>query len=165
MKSKHFRKDVIIARVIAGVLLIILIALIIFAISLFKDPSGSDKNSQSSQNTQNSQEVTPGTQDTEETQGTENSESTEDVQDTQATENTQTPSDSETESQAPEKKYVKTTTQVRLRKEPNTNCATLDRIDGGTVLLVEETLDGWYKVTHNGQTGYVSADYAKVVEQ
>ena len=162
MKSKHFRKDVILARIIAGLLLIVLIALIVFAIQLFKETSESNKDSQNSQNTQNSQLVTPGTQDTQDTQdvqGTENSQSTEDVQDTQTTEN------SETESQTPEKKYVKTTTQVRLRKEPNTNCATLDRIDGGTVLLVEETLDGWYKVTHNGQTGYVSADYAKVVEQ
>lgn len=159
MKSKHFRKDVILARIIAGFLLIVLIALIVFAISLFKEPSESNKDSQNSQNTQNSQLVTPGTQDTQDIQGTENSQSTEDVQDTQTTEN------SETESQTPEKKYVKTTTQVRLRKEPNTNCATLDRINGGTVLLVEETLDGWYKVTYNGKTGYVSADYAKVVEQ
>lgn len=159
MKSKHFRKDVILARVIAGLLLIVLIALIAFAISLFKEPSGSDGDSQSSQHTQ---DVIPGTQDTENTQGSEDTQSTEN---TQSTEDSQTPSDSETESQSPEKKYVKTTTQVRLREEPNTNCATLDRIDGGTVLLVEETLEGWYKVTYNGKTGYVSADYAKVVEQ
>lgn len=161
MKSKHFRKDVILARVIAGLLLIVLIALIVFAISLFKEPSGSNKDSQSSQNTQNSP-VIPGTQDTEDTQETEGTQSTED---TQGTEDTQQTENSENESQVPEKKYVKTTTQVRLRKEPNTNCATLDRINGGTVLLVEETLDGWYKVTYNGKTGYVSADYAKVVEQ
>lgn len=161
MKSKHFRKDVILARVIAGLLLIVLIALIAFAISLFEGPSGSDKDSQNSQNTQNSQ-VNPGTQDTGDTQETEGSQSTED---TQGTEDTQQTENSENESQVPEKKYVKTTTQVRLRKEPNTNCATLDRINGGTVLEVEETLDGWYKVTYNGKTGYVSADYAKVVEQ
>ncbi len=162
MKSKHFRKDVILARVIAGLLLIVLIALIVFAISLFKEPSGSNKDSQSSQNTQ---DAIPGTQDTQGTEGGQSTEDTQSTEDVQSTENSQNPSDSETESQAPEKKYVKTTTQVRLRKEPNTNCATLDRINGGTVLLVEETLDGWYKVTYNGKTGYVSADYAKVVEQ
>ena len=135
-KSKHFRKDVILARIIAAVLLIVLIAILVFAGSLLSKSPDQDKDSQ---NTQNSQSAKPGPQDSE-------SESEE----------------SETESE--EKLYVKTTTQIKLRKEANTNCATLDRIDGGTVLLVEEVLDGWYKVTYNGQTGYVSADYAKVEE-
>ena len=54
---------------------------------------------------------------------------------------------------------------MRLRAEANTDCATLDRIDGGTKLEVIEKLEGWYKVIHNGQEGYVSATYVEVVEE
>ena len=32
-------------------------------------------------------------------------------------------------------------------------------IPSGSFLLVEEALDGWYKVVYNGAVGYVSADY------
>ena len=64
-----------------------------------------------------------------------------------------------------EKVYVKTTTRIRLREEPNTNCTTLDRINGGIKLEVLETLEGWYKVSYNGKIGYISADYANVVEE
>lgn len=154
-KSKHFRKDVIMARVIAAVALLVLIILLVFVISLFTKPSGSDKNSQDTQNTQNTQDVTPGS----ESQATEP-----DVNiDTESAQETEAESDSEADTDG--KVYVQTTTQVKLRKEPNTECATLDRIDGGTKLEVLETLDGWYKVIHNGQEGYVSATYAEVVEE
>ncbi len=149
-KSKHFRKDVIIARVIAGVLVIVLTALIIFAVSLLTKPSGSDKDTQ---NTQSTQDVSKDSE-------SENLEPDVNI-------DTELESEPETESEAEsdDKVYVKTTTQVKLRKEPNTECATLDRIDGGTKLEVLETLDGWYKVIHNGKEGYVSADYAEIVEE
>lgn len=153
-KSKHFRKDVIIARIIATAVLILVIAILVFAISLFTKPSGSDKNSQ---NTENSESVKPGN---DEFEDTENSEP-----DVNIDSESEADSETDSESEAGDQIYVETTTQVKLRKEPNTNCATLDRIDGGTKLLVLESLDGWYKVSHNGQTGYVSADYAKVVEE
>jgi len=154
-KSKHFRKDVIIARVIAAVLVIVLIAIICLTVSLLSKPSGSDKDTQ---NTQNTQMENPNNQPS-------GSEETPDVSIEPETEGPQATEeepivDSEEDGQV----YVKTTTQVKLRKEPNTNCATLDRIDGGTELLVLETLEGWYKVSHNGQEGYVSADYAQIVE-
>ena len=55
-KSKHFRKDVIMARVIAGVILLVLIVLLVFGISLLTKTSDEDKNSQNSQNTENTQE-------------------------------------------------------------------------------------------------------------
>ena len=113
--------------------------------------SDEDKNSQNSQNTENTQEQEP--------------------------EENQPPSDSQIQDSeigmdenddtvyVPDAVYVKTTTQVRLRKEPNTSCATLDRIDGGTKLEVLETLDGWYKVNYNGQDGYVCATYTEIVEE
>lgn len=150
-KSKHFRKDVIIARVIAGVILLVLIVLLVLGISHLTKSSGDDKNSQNSQNTENTEGIVPGGQDTQE----------------QETEDSQLPSESEETDTTyePDTVYVETTTQVRLRKEPNTSCATLDRINGGTKLEVLETLDGWYKVNYNGQEGYVSASYAEIVEE
>ena len=163
-KSKHFRKDVILARIIAAVLLIVSIALMVFASSLLSKSPDQDKDSQ---NTQNSQSAKPGPQDSEsESEEGESESEVESETETEIESETESESESESESNtnSEEKLYVKTTTQVKLRKEANTNCATLDRIDGGTVLLVEEVLDGWYKVTYNGQTGYVSADYAKVEE-
>lgn len=154
-KSKHFRKDVILARVIAAVLVIVLIAIISLAVSLLTKPSGNDKDTQNTQNTQMETPDTPASE----------SEETPDVSVEPETEGTEATEDEPAvDSEAEGQVYVKTTTQVKLRKEPNTNCATLDRIDGGTQLLVLETLDGWYKVSHNGQEGYVSADYAQVVE-
>lgn len=155
-KSKHFRKDVIMARIIAAVLLLVLILLLVFVISLFTKPSGDDKGTQNTQNTQNTQDVKPGIDESEETEELEN---TEEVQ------NTEPDVGIDSEAEEEDQVYVQTTTQVKLRKEPNTTCATLDRINGGTKLLVLESLEGWYKVTYNGQTGYVSADYAKIVEE
>ena len=155
-KSKHFRKDVILARVIAALILIVLISLICFGISLLSKSSGDDKNSQSSQNTEHTQDFNSEYQNLN-NDDTQNEEVETPVIDTSESEST--------ESESEDKIYVKTTTQVKLRKEPNTNCATLDRIDGGTKLEVLETLDGWYKVIYDGKEGYVSATYAKIVEE
>ena len=166
-KGKHFRKDVIQARIIAGVLLIIIIVLLVLGISRLTKSSNDDKNSQNSQNTEHIQDVLPEHQDTEnldiENPSTENLN----------TENSNTEiqnSEDETEimddtTYEPDKVYIETTVQLRLRKEPNTRCDILDRIDEGTKLEVLETLDGWYKVNYNGKDGYVSATYIRVVEE
>lgn len=156
-KSKHFRKDVIMARIIAGVILLVLIVLLVVGISLLSKSSGNGNGSQNSQHTENEESIGPGGQDTE-GQGTEDQDSQEQDSQPGSDENQDT-------IYVPDKVYVETTTQVRLRKEPNTSCATLDRIDGGTKLEVLETLDGWYKVNYNGQEGYVSATYTKIVEE
>ena len=159
-KSKHFRKDVIIARIIAAAILLALLVLLVLGISLLTKSSGEDKNSQSSQNTQQTENFMPGDEDEQDSETEANSEETTEEQPSEpgVDENDDT-------TYVPDKVYVKTTTQVRLREEPNTNCATLDRIDGGTKLEVLETLDGWYKVNYNGKEGYVSATYAKIVEE
>ena len=154
-KSKHFRKDVILARVIAGVILLVLIVLLVLGISMLTKSSGKDKNTQNSQNTENTEDFVPGNQDTEEEQ----------TSNTETEDSEPGPDENQDTTYVPEKIYVETTTQVRLRKEPNTNCATLDRINGGTKLEVLETLDGWYKVNYNGQEGYVSASYTEIVEE
>lgn len=164
-KSKHYRKDVILARVIAALILILLIAIISLAVSLLTKPSNDGKDTQNTQNTQDVNQGYDESENSEESENTEDVETTEDVDASESETSESEPNvDSESEGDA-EEVYVQTTTQVKLRKEPNTTCATLDRIDGGTKLLVLESLDGWYKVTYNGQTGYVSADYAKVVEE
>ena len=158
-KSKHFRKDVILARVIAGVVLIVVMALLISVVSLLTKESGQDKDSQNTPNTQQSQNVLPQKPDTEEV------DDTEDLVSEEQSESTEVESETDSQPEEEHKIYVKTTTQVKLRAEANTNCATLDRINGGTTLEVLEVLDGWYKVTYDGKVGYVSADYAKVVEE
>lgn len=158
-KSKHFRKDVIMARVIAGIILIVLIVLLVWGISLLTKSSGDDKNSQNSQNTEQTQNDDIGISDTQQ--------DTEDVQIPESEEQSDVsgPDENDDTIYIPDKVYVETTTQVRLRKEPNTSCATLDRINEGTKLEVLETLDGWYKVVYDGQEGYVSATYTKIVEE
>ena len=161
-KSKHFRKDVILARVIAAVVLILLILLIVGVVSLFAKPSGSDKDSQKTQDTQNTQHVQESQDSSLEQQDSEVVEDTQGSTEQQQSESTDPVVDSESEDE--NKIYIKTTTQVKLRAEANTSCATLDRIDGGTTIEVLEVLEGWFKVTHNGQVGYVSATYANVVE-
>ena len=166
-KSKHFRKDVIMARIIAALILIVLIALISLGVSLLTKPSAD--NNKDSQNTHNTQDVNPGNQNSEDLDSEDETQDTEDLSSEENTEDLSTEDsevdDSNDDTDSEEKIYVKTTTQVKLRKEPNTECATLDRIDGDTKLEVLETLEGWYKVSYNGQVGYVSATYANVVEE
>lgn len=165
-KSKHFRKDVIIARIIAALILIVLIALIVTVVSHFTKSSGN----KDSQNTQSTQDVNNGNQDSED-KDTQNSEGQNDPSndnpsnDDPSNEGSNTPQGSEEDTDVVEKVYVKTTARIRLREEPNTNCRTLEGINSGVELEVLETLDGWYKVSYNGKIGYVSADYAKIVEE
>lgn len=48
---------------------------------------------------------------------------------------------------------------LNLRSGPSTQSAKVGAIPGGTVLEAEELSGSWYKVTYNGKTGYVSAQY------
>ena len=50
---------------------------------------------------------------------------------------------------------------VRVRSGPGTNYNQIGSVNSGTSLTVTGKEGNWYKVTYNGQTGYVSADYAK----
>lgn len=161
-KSKHFRKDVIMARIIAAVILLVLIGLILLAVSLLKKNSGEDKNSQSSQNTQNTESLWPEDQYTEE-------EGTEAVPETETEpqeENTPTVDENDDTTYEPEKVYVRIkVSSLRLREEPNTSCATLASIPKGTKLEVIAQEGIWYKVSYDGKVGYVSGTYVEVVEE
>ena len=138
MKKSH-RKDVIIARVIFAVVLLLLIALIVGAVIMIRGHMA-EKSAQESQGvivTENSQEQQP-------------------VVDTQTSE----PEITTEDTQAPNP-VVQTTTGVNLRKEPNTECEVLTVLDQGTMLELIGEEDGWAVVDYQGQIGYVKSEYVQ----
>lgn len=140
MKKSH-RKDVIIARVIFAVVLLLLIALIVGAVIMIRGHMA-EKSAQESQGvivTENSQEQQP-------------------VVDTQTSE----PEITTEDTQAPNP-VVQTTTGVNLRKEPNTECEVLTVLDQGTMLELIGEEDGWVVVDYQGQIGYVKIEYLQEV--
>ena len=140
MKKSH-RKDVIIARVIFAVVLLLLIALIVGAVIMIRGHMA-EKSAQESQGvivTENSQEQQP-------------------VADTQTSEPELTTED--TQALNP---VVQTTTGVNLRKEPNTECEVLTVLDQGTMLELIGEEDGWAVVDYQGQIGYVKIEYLQEV--
>ena len=140
MKKSH-RKDVIIARVIFAVVLLLLIALIVGAVIMIRGHMA-EKSAQESQGvivTENSQEQQP-------------------VVDTQTSE----PEITTEDTQAPNP-VVQTTTGVNLRKEPNTECEVLTVLDLGTMLELIGEEDGWAVVDYQGQIGYVKIEYLQEV--
>ncbi len=54
-----------------------------------------------------------------------------------------------------------TATELNFRDEPSTDGSILTTISQGSVVLVTDTAAGgdWYKITYNGQTGYVKAEF------
>lgn len=53
--------------------------------------------------------------------------------------------------------------KLRLRERPGTDANVLNTLAAGTsVVVLEDAADGWYKISWQGKTGYVSADYLKV---
>ena len=140
MKKSH-RKDVIIARVIFAVVLLLLIALIVGAVIMIRGHMA-EKSAQESQGvivTENSQEQQP-------------------VVDTQTSE----PEITTEDTQAPNP-VVQTTTGVNLRKEPNTECEVLTVLDQGTMLELIGEEDGWAVVDYQGQIGYVKIEYLREI--
>lgn len=140
MKKSH-RKDVIIARVIFAVVLLLLIALIVGAVIMIRGHMA-EKSAQESQGvivTENSQEQQL-------------------VVDTQTSE----PEITTEDTQAPNP-VVQTTTGVNLRKEPNTECEVVTVLDQGTMLELIGEEDGWAVVDYQGQIGYVKIEYLQEV--
>lgn len=48
---------------------------------------------------------------------------------------------------------------LRVRSEPSTSSSTVTFLTDGTKVKVLEVLDGWYQISWNSYSGYVSADY------
>lgn len=56
-----------------------------------------------------------------------------------------------------------TTASLRVRKEASTDSEVKTLVPEGTkVTVLDESIDGWYKVSYKSYTGYVSADYVSV---
>ena len=54
--------------------------------------------------------------------------------------------------------------KVNIRTRPNTSSDVLGTFASGTVMTVIGINTGWYKVTHNGFTGYVRSDFMDIIE-
>ena len=53
-----------------------------------------------------------------------------------------------------------TGSSLRLRSEPSLSASVITMLDEDVpVAVLDNTLDGWYKINYNGNTGFVSADY------
>lgn len=53
-----------------------------------------------------------------------------------------------------------TGSSLRLREGPSTSSAIITTLDKHVaVAVLDMSKDGWYKISHNGKSGYVSADY------
>lgn len=53
-------------------------------------------------------------------------------------------------------------TSVRMRSGPGTNYDTLGYYSNGVTMTVLGSENGWYKVSYNGKTGYIIAQYFRV---
>lgn len=139
MKKSH-RKDVIIARIIFAVICAVLILLIVCAVVLIKgrmDEKKSGNNSQSESIADESGE------------------------DTQTAEPAVAPEPSQVKE--PDVIMQTTADDLRLRKEPNTDCEVITVLEKGTKLELLSQEDCWAFVDCQGQTGYVSMDYLEEV--
>ena len=155
IKSKHFRKDVIIARVIFLALCALVIAGIVWLVSLFTGPTdnpGSNSSESGSSEYSESSEL----------EGESESDSEPESEPESGTE-----PESEIPSEEPTKIYIKVTSKsnLNLRKEPSTTSDVLTSLPNGTKVEIIEELDDWFKVSYKGHTGYVSSKYVKVVEE
>lgn len=163
-KSKHYRKDVILARVIAAAVVVLLIVLLCVGISLLIKPSGSDRDSQ---NSQSSQDVKPPVSDSQDTDSEIGDVQTPNTEDQNSEDSSDEVDDTTNVVPDGEKKiYLKTTGQLRFRAEPNTKCDTLAYLDEGEKLeMIEMVSKYWYKAIYNGQEGYVNSAYVVEVEE
>ena len=56
------------------------------------------------------------------------------------------------------------TDALRFRSEPSTTAPTLAYLNTGAQVEILEDLGDWYKVSHNGSTGYLFASYVSSSE-
>lgn len=76
-----------------------------------------------------------------------------------------TPTPTPTPPAQTESRSAKTTADVNLRSGRGTNYSSKGVIDSGTAITVTDTSNsGWYGVTVNGKTGYMSSDYIKFTD-
>lgn len=54
--------------------------------------------------------------------------------------------------------YAKVTGSVEIKEEPNEEANTAGKMSGADQVEILESTDGWYKISDNGQIGYVESD-------
>jgi cell wall-associated NlpC family hydrolase len=55
-------------------------------------------------------------------------------------------------------------TKVNIRTSPNTSAGIVTKLSNSSVSIIDK-VDGWYKISFNGKTGWVSSDYIKVLSK
>lgn len=60
---------------------------------------------------------------------------------------------------------IANTDGLNVRENPNTDSAILTQVPKGEELEYEETIDGWVKVSIDGEDAYISAEYVTVEEK
>ena len=56
-----------------------------------------------------------------------------------------------------------TTTGVKVRTEPNTDCRVLAVLDAGTQVSYKGEADGWVNIDYNGENAYIKSDFVQPV--
>lgn len=56
-----------------------------------------------------------------------------------------------------------TTTGVKVRTEPNTDCRVLAVLDAGTQVSYKGEADGWVNIDYNGEDAYIKSDFVQPV--
>ena len=56
-----------------------------------------------------------------------------------------------------------TTTGVKVRTEPNTDCRVLDVIDAGTTINYKGEENGWVNIDFNGENAYIKAEFVQAI--
>ena len=58
-----------------------------------------------------------------------------------------------------------TTTKVKIRIEPNTECDVVDIVDADTEIeCIDTQSDGWSKINYNGKTAYIKSEFLSIKE-
>ncbi len=150
--SKKHRRDVIIARIVFVIFLLVMGVLIwrlaAWGIEKFvpeKDSTQIETESELETETQPYFVIDPNAPETEAQIGTE------------------TEAQTETETGTVERK-ARVTTGVRMRKEPNTDCEILTLIGEGTEVIVLGEEGDWSQISFDSFTGYVKTEYLEMVE-
>lgn len=50
---------------------------------------------------------------------------------------------------------------LNVRLSPSTSAEIIAQVNKGETVVIEESTNGWHKITVNGRTGWVSSDYVK----
>ena len=58
-----------------------------------------------------------------------------------------------------------TGSSLRLRSNPSLDASVITMLDKDWIIAVLGEADGWYHVAHNGDDGYVSADFFTMSEE